>query len=134
MSSYYVVCMSSRKLPADVYKNLKKLELSANTKSGTIEETLALEKQSENPEEDPKPHYWFILMLSFGQRSGYVYDRSGLHIPEPDAYVYSVELWKFKGSQLKGVDKVSEKVDRDNAIKSFQTVQKDLLSQDFKIL
>jgi len=126
--------MSTRKLPADVYKNLKKLELSANTKSGTIEETLALEKQSEDPTTDPKPHYWFILMLSFGQRSGYVYDRSGLHIPEPDAYVYSVELWKFKGDQLKGVEKVSEKVDRDSAIKSFQSLQKDLLSQEFRLL
>ena len=126
--------MSSRKLPADVYKNLKKLELSANTKSGTTEETLALEKKSEDPEKDPRPHYWFILMLSFGQRSGYVYDRSGLHIPEPEAYVFSIELWKFQGSTLKGVEKISEKVDRDNAIKNFQEVQKDLLSQDFKIL
>ncbi|MCE7747625.1 MAG: hypothetical protein GPJ51_04465 [Candidatus Heimdallarchaeota archaeon] len=124
--------MSSRRTPPDVYKNKKKLELSAQTKSGTIEETITLTKPSED--DDPRPHYWFILMLSFGQRSGYVYDRSGLHIPEPDAYVYSVELWKFKGSALKGVENVSNRVDFDLAVKTFQSLQEDLTKQGFKLL
>lgn len=124
--------MSSRRTPPDVYKNKKKLELSAQTKSGTIEETITLTKPSED--DDPRPHYWFILMLSFGQRSGYVYDRSGLHIPEPDAYVYSVELWKFKGSALKGVETVSNRVDFDLAVKTFQSLQEDLTKQSFKLL
>ncbi|MCG3217100.1 MAG: hypothetical protein KAS63_10265 [Candidatus Heimdallarchaeota archaeon] len=124
--------MSSRKLPADIYKNLKKLELSANTKSGTMEETITLERKSED--EDPRPNYWFVIMLSFGQRSGYVYDRSGLHIPEPDAYFYSVELWKFKGSSLKGVETVSNKVDFDQAVKEFQEQKNDLLSKGFQII
>ena len=124
--------MSSKRLPADVYKNLKKLELSANTKSGTIEETITLQKASED--EDPRPDYWFILMLSFGQRSGYVYDRSGLHIPEPEAYVYSVELWKFKGAQLKGVETEANKVDFENAVKTFQNIQKNLEGQGFIVL
>ena len=122
--------MSSRRIPPDVYKNKKKLELSADTKSGTIEETITLTKPSDD--DDPRPQYWFVLMLSFGQRSGYVYDRSGLHIPEPDAYVYSVELWKFKGSLLKTVETVSNKVDFDTAVKTFQGLQEDLAKQSFK--
>ncbi|MHA1218488.1 MAG: hypothetical protein ACTSSN_04490 [Candidatus Heimdallarchaeaceae archaeon] len=124
--------MSSRRTPPDVYKNRKKLELSAQTKSGTIEEIITLTKPSED--DDPRPNYWFILMLSFGQRSGYVYDRSGLHIPEPDAYVYSVELWKFKGSTLKEVENVSNRVDFDTAVKTFQSLQGDLTKQNFKLL
>ena len=36
--------MSSKRLPPDVYKNLQKLKLSADTKSGTVEETITLEK------------------------------------------------------------------------------------------
>ncbi len=124
--------MSSRRTPPDVYKNKKKLELSAQTKSGTIEETITLTKPSED--DDSKPHYWFILMLSFGQRSGYVYDRSGLHIPEPDAYVYSVELWKFQGATLKGVETVSNRVDFDLAVKTFQSLQGDLTKQNFKMI
>ncbi|MHA1515014.1 MAG: hypothetical protein ACTSPF_05710 [Candidatus Heimdallarchaeaceae archaeon] len=108
------------------------LELSAQTKSGTIEEIITLTKPSED--DDPRPNYWFILMLSFGQRSGYVYDRSGLHIPEPDAYVYSVELWKFKGSTLKEVENVSNRVDFDTAVKTFQSLQGDLTKQNFKLL
>ncbi|MCG3226937.1 MAG: hypothetical protein H7645_08455 [Candidatus Heimdallarchaeota archaeon] len=124
--------MSSKRLPADVYKNLKKLELSANTKSGTIEETITLEKVSDD--EDPRPHYWFIVMLSFGQRSGYVYDRSGLHIPEPDAYVYSVELWKFRGSQIKGVETKVNKVNFDTSVKTFQTIQKQVTDETFSTL
>ncbi len=124
--------MSSRRTPPDVYKNRKKLELSAQTKSGTIEETITLTKPSED--DDPRPHYWFILMLSFGQRSGYVYDRSGLHIPEPDAYVYSVELWKFIGSTIKEVETVSNRVDFDTAVKTFQNLQEDLTKQNFKLL
>ncbi len=124
--------MSSRRTPPDVYKNRKKLELSAQTKSGTIEETITLTKPSED--DDPRPHYWFILMLSFGQRSGYVYDRSGLHIPEPDAYVYSVELWKFIGSTIKSVETVSNKVDFDTAVETFQNLQEDLTKQNFKLL
>ena len=124
--------MSSRKIPPDIYKNLKKLELSANTKSGTIEETITLEKKSED--DDPRPHYWFVIMLSFGQRSGYVYDRSGLHIPEPEMYFYSVELWKFKGSSLKGVETVSNKVDFDEAVKEFQSLKSKLVGEGFRIL
>ena len=124
--------MSSKRLPADVFKNLKKLELSANTKSGTIEETITLEKLSDD--EDPRPHYWFIVMLSFGQRSGYVYDRSGLHIPEPDAYVYSVELWKFRGSQLKSVETKVNKVNFDTSVKTFQTIQKQVTDETFRVL
>ena len=73
-------------------------------------------------------------MLSFGQRSGYVYDRSGLHIPEPDAYVYSVELWNFKGSTIKGVETVSNKVDFDEAVKTFQKVQEEIIKEGFKII
>ncbi|MHA1223404.1 MAG: hypothetical protein ACTSP3_09155 [Candidatus Heimdallarchaeaceae archaeon] len=113
--------MSSRRLPPEVYKNLKKLELSANTKSGTVEETITLVKPSED--EDPRPNYWFILMLSFGQRSGYVYDRTGLHIPEPDVYVYSIELWKL-----------INKVDFDNALKALDKLKNELLAEGFKIL
>lgn len=124
--------MSAKRLPPDVYKNLQKLKLSADTKSGTVEETITLEKPSEN--DDPRPDYWFILMLSFGQRSGYVYDRSGLHIPEPDTYVYSVELWKFKGSTLKGVETVSNKVDFDEALKTFQRLREEIISEGFHIL
>jgi len=124
--------MSSRKIPPDIYKNLKKLELSANTKSGTIEETITLEKKSED--DDPRPHYWFVIMLSFGQRSGYVYDRSGLHIPEPEMYFYSVELWKFKGSSLKGVETISNKVDFDQAVKEFQSLKSNLVGEGFRIL
>ncbi|MCE7739353.1 MAG: hypothetical protein GPJ50_08240 [Candidatus Heimdallarchaeota archaeon] len=124
--------MSSRRTPPDVYKNRKKLELSAQTKSGTIEETITLTKPSED--DDPRPQYWFILMLSFGQRSGYVYDRSGLHIPEPDAYVYSVELWKFKGATIKSVETVSNRVDFDTAVKTFQSLQDDLTKQSFKLI
>ena len=125
--------MSSRKIPPDIYKNLKKLELSASTKSGTIEETITLEKKSEE-EDDPRPHYWFVIMLSFGQRSGYVYDRSGLHIPEPETYFYSVELWKFKGSSLKGVETVANKVNFDQAVKEFQNLKKNLVGEGFQIL
>ncbi|MCG3220578.1 MAG: hypothetical protein H7641_04285 [Candidatus Heimdallarchaeota archaeon] len=124
--------MSSKRLPADVYKNLKKLELSANTKSGTIEETITLEKLPDD--DDPRPHYWFIVMLSFGQRSGYVYDRSGLHIPEPEAYVYSVELWKFRGSQIKSVETKANKVNFDTSVKTFQTIQKQITDENFRIL
>ncbi|MHA1258625.1 MAG: hypothetical protein ACTSSG_04775 [Candidatus Heimdallarchaeaceae archaeon] len=124
--------MSSRRLPPEVYKNLKKLELSANTKSGTVEETITLVKPSED--EDPRPNYWFILMLSFGQRSGYVYDRTGLHIPEPDVYVYSIELWKFKGDSLKGVETKINKVDFDNALKALDKLKNELLAEGFKIL
>ena len=124
--------MSSRKIPPDIYKNLKKLELSASTKSGTIEETITLEKKSDD--EDPRPHYWFVIMLSFGQRSGYVYDRSGLHIPEPESYFYSVELWKFKGSGLKGVETVANKVNFDEAVKEFQSLKNNLVGEGFKIL
>ncbi|MHA1828045.1 MAG: hypothetical protein ACTSX6_05285 [Candidatus Heimdallarchaeaceae archaeon] len=124
--------MSSKRLPPEVYKNLKKLELSANTKSGTVEETITLVKPSED--EDPRPNYWFILMLSFGQRSGYVYDRSGLHIPEPDVYVYSIELWKFKGDSLKGVETKINKVDFDNALKALDKLKNELLAEGFKIL
>ena len=124
--------MSSRKIPPDIYKNLKKLELSASTKSGTIEETITLEKKSDD--EDPRPHYWFVIMLSFGQRSGYVYDRSGLHIPEPESYFYSVELWKFKGSGLKGVETVANKVNFDEAVKEFQSLKNNLVFLGFKIL
>lgn len=125
--------MSSRKIPPDIYKNLKKLELSASTKSGTIEETITLEKKSEE-EDDPRPHYWFVIMLSFGQRSGYVYDRSGLHIPEPETYFYSVELWKFKGSSLKGVETVANKVNFDQAVKEFQSLKSNLVGEGFQIL
>ncbi|MHA1345344.1 MAG: hypothetical protein ACTSVO_13795 [Candidatus Heimdallarchaeaceae archaeon] len=125
--------MSSRKLPPDIYKNLKKLELSASTKSGSMEETVTLIKPSDD--DDPRPHYWFVLMLSFGQRTGYVYDRSGLHIPDPEIYYYSVELWKFKGSALKGVENFSNKVDFDTAVKNFQELQNDLTkNKGFKIL
>lgn len=124
--------MSSKRLPADVYKNLKKLELSASTKSGTIEETITLERLSDD--EDPRPNYWFIVMLSFGQRSGYVYDRSGLHIPEPEAYVYSVELWKFRGDQLKGVETKVNKVNFDTAVKTFQNIQKQITDEKFRVL
>ncbi len=124
--------MSSRKIPPDIYKNLKKLELSASTKSGTIEETITLEKKSED--DDPRPHYWFVIMLSFGQRSGYVYDRSGLHIPEPETYFYSVELWKFKGSSLKGVETVSNKVNFDQAVQEFQSLKSNLVGEGFQIL
>ena len=124
--------MSSRKIPPDIYKNLKKLELSASTKSGTIEETITLEKKSED--DDPRPHYWFVIMLSFGQRSGYVYDRSGLHIPEPETYFYSVELWKFKGSGLKGVETVANKVNFDQAVKEFQSLKSKLVDEGFQIL
>ncbi|MHA1667405.1 MAG: hypothetical protein ACTSUR_02010 [Candidatus Heimdallarchaeaceae archaeon] len=124
--------MSSKRLPPEVYKNLKKLELSANTKSGTVEETITLVKPSED--EDPRPNYWFILMLSFGQRSGYVYDRTGLHIPEPDVYVYSIELWKFKGDSLKGVETKINKVDFDNALKALDKLKNELLAEGFKIL
>ncbi len=124
--------MSAKRLSPDVYKNLQKLKLSADTKSGTVEETITLEKPSEN--DDPRPDYWFILMLSFGQRSGYVYDRSGLHIPEPDTYVYSVELWKFKGSTLKGVETVSNKVDFDEALKTFQQLREEITSEGFHIV
>ncbi len=125
--------MSSRRTPPDVYKNRKKLELSAQTKSGTIEETITLTKPSED-DDDPRPYYWFILMLSFGQRSGYVYDRSGLHIPEPDAYVYSVELWKFIGATIKTVETVSSRVDFDTAVKTFQSLQENLAKQGFKTI
>lgn len=125
--------MSSRKLPSDIYKNLKKLELSASTKSGIMEETITLEKPSDD--DDPRPQYWFVIMLSFGQRTGYVYDRSGLHIPEPETYFYSVELWKFKGSLLKGVETFSNKVDFDSAVKTFQELQTDLTkNKGFKII
>ena len=124
--------MSAKRLPPDVYKNLQKLKLSADTKSGTVEETITLEKPSDD--DDPRPHYWFILMLSFGQRSGYVYDRSGLHIPEPDAYVYSVEMWKFKGSTLKGVETISNKVDFNEAIKTFQRLKDEITAEGFHIL
>ena len=125
--------MSAKRLPPDVYKNLQKLKLSADTKSGSVEETITLEKPSDDAN-DPRPDYWFILMLSFGQRSGYVYDRSGLHIPEPDAYVYSVEMWKFKGSTLKGVETISNKVDFDEAIKTFQRLKDEILAEGFHIL
>ncbi|MHA1200853.1 MAG: hypothetical protein ACTSQF_16175 [Candidatus Heimdallarchaeaceae archaeon] len=124
--------MSSKRLHPDVYKNLQKLKLSADTKSGTVEETITLEKPSDD--EDTRLHYWFILMLSFGQRSGYVYDRSGLHIPEPDTYVYSVEMWKFKGSTLKGVETISNKVDFDEAIKTFQRLKDEITAEGFKIM
>ena len=124
--------MSAKRLPPDVYKNLQKLKLSADTKSGTVEETITLEKPSDD--DDPRPHYWFILMLSFGQRSGYVYDRSGLHIPEPDTYVYSVEMWKFKGSTLKGVETISNKVDFDEAIKTFQRLKDEITGEGFRIM
>ena len=124
--------MSAKRLPPDVYNNLQKLKLSADTKSGTVEETITLEKPSDD--DDPRPHYWFILMLSFGQRSGYVYDRSGLHIPEPDTYVYSVEMWKFKGSTLKGVETISNKVDFDEAIKTFQRLKDEITGEGFRIM
>ena len=124
--------MSVKRLPPDVYKNLQKLKLSADTKSGTVEETITLEKPSDD--NDSRPDYWFVLMLSFGQRSGYVYDRSGLHIPEPETYVYSDELWKFKGSTLKGVETISNKVDFDEAIKTFQSLKDEIIGQGFHIL
>ena len=125
--------MSSKRLPPDVYKNLQKLKLSADTKSGTVEETITLEKPTDD-DDDPRPHYWFLLMLSFGQRSGYVYDRSGLHIPEPDTYVYSVEMWKFKGSTIKGVETISNKVDFNEAVKTFQRLKEEIVGQGFRIM
>ena len=124
--------MSAKRIPPDVYKNLQKLKLSADTKSGIVEETITLEKPSDD--DDPRPYYWFILMLSFGQRSGYVYDRSGLHIPEPDTYVYSVEMWKFKGSTLKGVETISNKVDFDEAIKTFQRLKEEITAEGFHVI
>jgi len=122
--------MSVRRLPSEVYRNLKKLELSAETKSGSVEETVILERDSDD--DDPRPHYWFILMLSFGQRSGYVYDRTGLHIPEPEKYLYSVELWKFRGDSLKGVENKVNKVEFDDAVKVFQKIRDELIKQGFR--
>ena len=71
-------------------------------------------------------------MLSFGQRSGYVYDREGLHIPEPENYTYSVELWKFQGSTIKTVEIKANKVDFDTAMQAFQDQQKKLRQKGFK--
>ncbi|MHA1116590.1 MAG: hypothetical protein ACTSRR_04545 [Candidatus Heimdallarchaeaceae archaeon] len=124
--------MSIRKLPPEVYRNLKKLELSAETKSAQMEETIILEKPSDD--EDARPHYWFILMLSFGERSGYVYDRSGLHIPDPEKFMYSVELWKFRGAGLKSVETKVSKTDFNEALKTFKELQDSILKQGFKIL
>ncbi|MHA1687505.1 MAG: hypothetical protein ACTSYD_14070 [Candidatus Heimdallarchaeaceae archaeon] len=124
--------MSIRRLPPEIYRNLKKLELSAETKSGGVEETLILERPSDD--DDPRPYYWFILMLSFGQRSGYVYDRSGLHIPDPEKYVYSVELWKFRGASLRGVETKVNKVEYDKAVEVFQKTQQDLQREGFQVL
>jgi len=121
--------MSFRKLPPEVYRNLKKLELSAETKSGSVEETVILERESDD--DDPRPYYWFILMLSFGQRSGYVYDRTGLHIPEPEKYLYSVELWKFRGDSLKGVETKINKVEFDEAVKVLQDLRDELIKKGF---
>jgi len=121
-----------RRLPPDVYRNLKKLELSAETKSAIMEETIILEKPSDD--EDARTHYWFILMLSFGQRSGYVYDRSGLHIPDPEKFIYSVELWKFRGSGLKSVETIVSKVDFDEALKTFQELQQNVQKKGFRVL
>jgi len=122
--------MSFRRLSPDIYKNLKKLELSAATKSANMEETVTFEMPPEEGEEIP--YYWFILMLSFGQRSGYVYDREGLHIPEPENYTYSVELWKFQGSTIKTVEIKANKVDFDTAMQAFQDQQKKLRQKGFK--
>ncbi|MCK4845496.1 MAG: hypothetical protein KAS95_07470 [Candidatus Heimdallarchaeota archaeon] len=122
--------MSFRRLSPDIYKNLKKLELSAATKSANMEETVTFEMPPEEGEEIP--YYWFILMLSFGQRSGYVYDREGLHIPEPENYTYSVELWKFQGSTIKTVEIKANKVDFDSAMQAFQDQQKNLRQKGFK--
>lgn len=122
--------MSFRRLSPDIYKNLKKLELSAATKSANMEETVTFEMAPEEGEETP--YYWFILMLSFGQRSGYVYDREGLHIPEPENYTYSVELWKFHGSTIKLVEIKANKVDFDSAMQAFQDQQKKLRQKGFK--
>ena len=124
--------MSIRKLPPEVYRNLKKLELSAETKSAQMEETIILEKPSDD--EDVRPHYWFILMLSFGERSGYVYDRSGLHIPDPEKFMYSVELWKFRGAGLKSVETKVSKTDFNEALKAFKELQDSILKQGFNIL
>ncbi len=122
--------MSFRRLSPDIYKNLKKLELSAATKSANMEETVTFEMAPEEGEEIP--YYWFILMLSFGQRSGYVYDREGLHIPEPENYTYSVELWKFQGSTIKTVEIKANKVDFDTAMQAFQDQQKKLQQKGYK--
>ncbi len=126
--------MSIRKLPQEVYRNLKKLELSAETKSAVMEETLILEKEADPDDEDIRPHYWFILMLSFGQRSGYVYDREGLHIPDPERFTYSIELWKFRGVSLKSVETKLSKVDFDEALKQFQALQKEIQGKGFKVI
>lgn len=122
--------MSMRRLPPDVYKNLKKLELSANTKSGALEETVILKEESDD--DDPTPYYWFVIMLSFGQRSGYIYDREGLHIPEPDEFLYSIELWRFRGSQIKQVETIISKVGFDEAVKTLNEEKQKLEDKGYE--
>ncbi len=124
--------MSMRKLPPDIYRNLKKLELSAQTKTGQMEETAILEGHEDD--DDPRPMYVFVILLSFGQRTGYIYDREGLHIPEPESFTYSVERWKFRGSQLKGVETLLNKVKFDVAVKTYQEQQEALKEEGYKLM
>ena len=105
-----------------------------HSKVGETGEMKALFDEKPSDDEDVRPHYWFILMLSFGERSGYVYDRSGLHIPDPEKFMYSVELWKFRGAGLKSVETKVSKTDFNEALKAFKELQDSILKQGFNIL